>query len=162
MKAAILSVLALALAACSGVRSIHPKGEVVQIRQSRGLASAAVIGPTTLLTVAHAVDRHGEIRALGKTARVTGVIRGNPEDLVVLEVDSADYESSFVLGGSAPVVAHTLRRSFLVKDWTPIPGDSGSPVVDREGRLVGLVWGYDSQKRLVVARPVLDERRLAQ
>jgi len=143
-------------------------GRTVDVRVGFGDSGrGAVVGPSSVLTVAHVVgsadeawvsttrDGEGWVRA-----KVRERLRAHPEELVVLELELDDGLFGALLGfdgfssadcypaesaGSAARVG--TRRG--VRRWEAgalRPGDSGAPVVDDSGRLVGLVTGRRGNK----------------
>lgn len=108
------AVTLLALAACALVllAGCVPAARVVS-GDRRGRALRAWV------TVAHVVGQ-GPLTVDGRPARVAGRLRGGAEDLLVLV---------------------PLEAEGLTIDAELAPGDSGSPVVDARGRVVGLVVG---------------------
>ena len=90
-------------------------------------------------TVAHVVK--GPLTIAGRKATVVRTIQTNGwEEIILLEVDW-DWEAADIFDastGEGYVIwsydrAQSVRPSFVIK------GDSGSPVLDRQGRLVGHV-----------------------
>lgn len=147
-----------------------------------GLAGrAAVVGDRHVLTVEHVLQ--GQDRVFVATAgdggwvaaRVVRRERGDPEALVLLELevdegayglllgfDGFEAESALTPGVGAPATILTGRGRL---PWAPgvlAPGDSGSPVLDATGALVGIVSGRRGSQGVYVAvgpvaptRPVL-------
>ncbi|MGE0706546.1 MAG: hypothetical protein AB7N76_17835 [Planctomycetota bacterium] len=119
----------------------------------------AAIDETHVVTVAHVVGARREVRvALSPlhetTARVVGTLPGSAEPLVVLELQRTDgvWGQLFGFQGFAPAQRFTRgagepervigqRGPVAWVDGALRPGDSGSPVLDRAGRLIGLVSG---------------------
>lgn len=141
----------------------------------------AVVGDRHVLTVEHVLQ--GQERVFVATtgdggwvaARVVRRERGDPEALVLLELDVDEgayglllgfdgFEAESVLstGGGSPATILTGRGRL---PWAPgvlAPGDSGSPVLDATGALVGIVSGRRGAAGVYVAvgpvsptRPVL-------
>jgi S1-C subfamily serine protease len=165
-------------------RSVVVTGEW-QDRTGRG----AVISSRHVLTVAHVVgaetvawvgtSRRKGGRAGWVKARVLKRIAASPEPLVVLELDVDDGLFGALLGftgfsaadcydhgrGSPQAVA--LGRG--LHPWAPgvlSPGDSGAPVLDRNGNLLGLVTGRRGSRGVYTPIPsrqpsTLAARRLA-
>lgn len=131
----------------------------------------AVVGDRWVLTVEHVLQ--GRDRVFVSTSRDGGwveakVVRreaGDPEPTVLLEVAVDEGAYGFLLGfagfdadailqpgaGGEPTSVATGRGLLA---WAPgvlAPGDSGSPVVDEAGRLVGLVSGRRGDVGVYVA-----------
>lgn len=120
----------------------------------------AVVSDRHVLTVAHVLQGRAQVFvATGRdggwvAARVVRRQVGDPEPLVLLEleVDEGAFglllgfdgfagEQVLAAGDGAPTSVLTARG---LQPWTPgvlLPGDSGSPVLDATGALVGLVSG---------------------
>ncbi|RMG15865.1 MAG: serine protease [Planctomycetota bacterium] len=130
--------------------------------EGRRVGRGAVIGPDRVLTVAHVVDGCGRlevaVRRRGGWVRARAIERipQVPEDLVVLalEVDApGPYADLFGFSGFPadatfrPSADGRPQQVLLARGprrWERValrPGDSGSPVVDARGALVGLVSG---------------------
>lgn len=143
---------------------VEGRSVVVGVEGSGLQGRGAVVGANLVLTVDHVVRRAGQVlvgtcRNGGWVkARVVQRIAASPEPLVLLELDldsgwygtllgftGFDVEDSYAQnpGGRATHVA--TRRG--LHPWGPRvgvrlrPGDSGSPVLDGKGRLVGLLTG---------------------
>lgn len=132
----------------------------------------AVVGRTTVLTVDHVVP--GVDRAFVRVgsdggwreARVRERIPARPEPLVVLELEAGEGALEELFGftgfepdrqleqraGAAPATVALARGTWR---WgTPLePGDSGAPVLDAEGGLVGLVSGRREGRGVFVPIP---------
>jgi S1-C subfamily serine protease len=135
------------------------------------VATGVAVGDGRVLTVAHAIADRDRISVAGRPARVVRLDRGL--DLAVLAVPGvraprvrlggdARSVSIAVLRDRAPRrLGGTIRRRVLVI-WRDQPGDpprtrpglelaaridpgdSGAPVVDRRGRLLGVLYGRSS------------------
>ncbi|MCO5169477.1 MAG: serine protease [Planctomycetes bacterium] len=132
----------------------------------------AVVGDRWVLTVDH-VTRGQETVHVATTreagwvaARVARRIPASPEPLALLEVDLDDGLYGLLLGfpgfepdrhliaGAGDPVAVLTARGRL--PWTAgvlEPGDSGSPVLDAAGDLVGVVCGRRGDTGVYVALP---------
>ena len=135
------------------------KGRVNLISQ-RGLGdyssgAGAAIGPQRVLTVAHVVAGATRIEAeidgvlCSVDVRVQRRIRAQPEDLVELELQVApgvfgfrgfSPEQTFATSSGQPTQLWA-RRGLFNLPIPSYPGDSGSPLLDAEGQLVGLLVG---------------------
>ena len=130
-------------------------------RKGRGV----VVGTDKVLTVSHVVGDATEVTVVtndfGCTAKakVTRRIRSEPEDLVELSVTREHGAFSFTgfdsdriarLGAGDP--AFTITATGL-HGWARglKPGDSGSPVIDGQGTVVGLLVGMATGGRGVLA-----------
>jgi S1-C subfamily serine protease len=131
------------------------------------IATGVAAGDERVLTVAHPLDGRHAITVAGRPARVLRVDRGL--DLALLEVPGlrapalrlgGDGERAGLVvlrGGRPHSLAGSIRRHVLVR-WseqpgdpasdrpglelaaTVDPGDSGAPVLDPRGRLLGVLY----------------------
>jgi V8-like Glu-specific endopeptidase len=133
-----------------------PHGSVVTIRQPNTIASGVVIGKNLIVTAAHCVNKDGYIKV--KVSRNSIIkytefyklteINSKPENMICIYGDynfrdSAIFEIGF---GSSPAFVQTSRGLFEIDEFNPQPGDSGSALIDRRGRLIGLVYGRKTIK----------------
>ncbi|MCO5169586.1 MAG: hypothetical protein M9894_24865 [Planctomycetes bacterium] len=148
-----------------------PRGEAVTItRGDEGAAGrAAVVGADLVLTVRHVLlagarPPGGEVEAWVSTARggaggrvagrIVGVLPTRPEPVLVVRVEVDDGPLAGLVGfsGFAPERRYVVGRGLPEQVDTPRgrapllrarlrPGDSGSPVLDAAGGLVGLLCG---------------------
>lgn len=117
-------------------------------------AGAAVRGGH-VLTVAHVLDGASGIEAefrgrlMGIDARIKRRIPAVPEDLVELDLQRSsgifgfsglDSDEVFETASGAPTQLWSSEGLFRLPCLTR-PGDSGSPLLDDQGRLVGLLVG---------------------
>jgi hypothetical protein len=154
--------------------------DVVRLEAWTG-GRGAVIGPDRVLTVAHVVGGaapddlyvvvhpggYGHVRARPVLRR-----RAAPESLVVLEVETrqgllgdllgfAGFAPGdrFAPGRGAPARIDTRRGLAAFQGAALEPGDSGSPILDAQGGLVGLLSGRSGGAPLYVpvTREALEE-----
>jgi len=120
----------------------------VAITTGHGRGRGAITGLRTVLTVEHVVGASSEVEvatsSFGWTrARVVRKIAAAPESIVELELDGEAFDASRVAepgeGTAAWIVA---ARGPIAWGAAVRQGDSGSPVMDSTGRLVGLIVGY--------------------
>jgi hypothetical protein len=104
------------------------------------LSTAPGIGP--IRGVAEAVSLGQKVRALGRTS---GLVEGQVTRLLV---------ETKVAGGETEVATFV---GMIETTSISAAGDSGAPVVDEVGRLVGFVYAGSAQKTIVMPiRPVLE------
>lgn len=145
-------------------------GGAVRVRSSDGrVGHAAIVERDRVVTVAHVVGDATTAwvdvgrRGAWVEARVVERIAHSPEELVVLEV-ARDTSWLGALAGFtgfaqervlelAPAAPHshvlTTRGLLPLAAAELRPGDSGSPVLDERGRLVGLLSGRGPRGALV-------------
>lgn len=121
----------------------------------------AVIGPDLVLTVKHVlpdgVQAYVSTAATGRgwiDATIVGELPASPEAVLVLRVETDrsalgqllsfsgfSGQECYTIGDGAPETIATARGDVRLLGGSLQPGDSGSPVVDRDGDLVGLLCG---------------------
>lgn len=167
-----MRALVLALVLLAGC-SVSPRSVGVQAELGGPTGRGAVVGPTQVLTVAHVVGNRNEVwvatsrrNRVWVRARVSRRYRAVPEDVVLLELEVSDGFFGELFGftgfssadafptrrGQAPTAVLTRRGLLAWEPCTLLPGDSGSPVLDSRGDLVGLVVGR--RGRVSVYTPV--------
>lgn len=129
----------------------------VTIRGAGGAGRGALVGRRKLLTVQHVVGDASSVEVglgyLWATARVVRTIPAWPEALVELELSAGDaVEEDRVLETRSGKAAWVLCADGP-RAWGQAlrSGDSGSPVIDATGAVVGLVVGdFDQQPLLAI------------
>jgi S1-C subfamily serine protease len=179
-----VAVAALVLAGC-GDRARPPTPvaapPVIAVRAGGEVATAFMIRSRRALTVAHVVQPGRPVVVAGRRARVLSVDRRL--DVAVLSVPmpahrprvgaahAGDRVTVRALGGP---VAATVRRTITARlrgigghvrvrralelATAVTPGDSGAPVVDGRGRVVGVVFAQASDRAALAY--ALDARTL--
>lgn len=143
-----LALLVVGCVAAPGVHVGHGKVVKVESRTHRG--TGAVIGRNLVATVAHVGT--GTFRVEGYRARVVREIKTEDyESIIILKVSTEwsklDY---FRFSTDTPRVIYTRRGK--TRPSQIIRGDSGSPVVDKWGRLTGHVSATVGGKYVIVTR----------
>lgn len=119
------------------------------------LGAGAVIQGGRVLTVAHVLNGATEIEAevngrmISVNARVERRIKAVPEDLIELRLEESDgflgfggFDADEVLEVASGEPSQLWSSSGLFNlPCASFAGDSGSPMLDPEGRLVGLLVG---------------------
>ena len=167
MRRALL--LLAVLAGCGG----SPVPEPVRVTVDAGglteeIATGVPAGPGRVLTVAHVLDGARSVRVGSRTARVVSVDRRR--DVAVLRVAGLEAPRVRYARGDGVVRVHLLggavsarvlrrvtatldgaARPALELDLAVRPGDSGAPVTDARGRLVGMVFARGAASAWAVA-----------
>ena len=162
--ASVLDGIEGSLASTGAFEFGPPSGTVerdgaVAVQGPGGPGRGAIVGPRKVLTVQHVVGSATSVDvAVGytwATARVVRTIPAFPEPLVELELSADDaVDADRVLSTSSGRAAWVLCADGA-RAWgqTLRPGDSGSPVVDASGAVVGLAVGnLDRQPLLASSR----------
>jgi len=146
-------VFLVSLSGCLSAPGYRPElysegipGVVVRIKMphAKRQGTGAVVGPNLVATVDH-VSEFDYLTIHGRRARVIRTIptTNGWEPITLLECDWGwDDEQQFRLdanGEDDGYVTWTVRGPQSVQPSFVIPGDSGSPVMDAEGNLVGHV-----------------------
>ncbi|MDA0185590.1 trypsin-like peptidase domain-containing protein [Solirubrobacter phytolaccae] len=131
-------------------------------------ATAVATGDGRVLTVAHAVEGARSVRVDGRAARVVRVDRRR--DVAELAVPGLAAGAARFARGGDTVEVHLLRGTVSARVLRRVtarldgasrpalelatrvqPGDSGAPVTDQDGRLVGLVFARGDDSTWVAA-----------
>jgi S1-C subfamily serine protease len=143
---------------------------VVTIRTPDGLGSGFAVRPDLVATSAHVVGDHGGVDVVDRRAgrwRGTVVVRSAEADLALVRLESRapalpplplraaaglEVGEEVVAVGSPLGLDHTVTRgivsglrrmgsvTLVQTDAALNPGNSGGPLVDASGRVVGVVW----------------------
>lgn len=127
---------------------------IIVLHSDRGQGSGVPIGRLTLLTVEHVADVADKMTVDGRTFSVhkQHVINrpGMREPLVVMGHTGRSFKEWYEIGDGDPHVVVTPRGRFQFKGYEPVPGDSGSPVLDKEGKLVALISGLTEYLKIAI------------
>jgi S1-C subfamily serine protease len=165
---AFLATVAVLLAGCGGGGG----PAVLDVHVPDGEATAFAIGGGRAITAAHVLRGHRPVRVAGSEARVLRVdrrldvavlgvgARGGPAARAGRSRAGARVSVRVLRDGAPRSLAATVRRTISahVRDprgrvrirpalelaVTVVPGDSGAPVVDGDGRVVGVVFAQAS------------------
>lgn len=145
----LVGILLLLFSGCATHR--YNEGAVVRVKNSNGAScNAAVIGKNLIVSVGHCLSTDSVLfvfyRQKWHKATLVQKYEGDHDTIVVMCVPTVDWsmESWFALNPTGMPHLAITRHSGRVY-WNSAlsyPGDSGSPVIDRHGRLVGLIWGH--------------------
>lgn len=167
MRYVLMFLIALALTTLGGCATGGPSGRIVAVLDGHpndyaGRGHGAIIGPHQIVTAYHVVDgvatshimfAHASkvyscLRASkwhAMTLKEIIVTPGNREPLAILEVEGDKFlwcqDDIFTLDDGKPYKAITGRGTFLWDKYVPTKGDSGSPVVNRAGNMIGVIYG---------------------
>jgi S1-C subfamily serine protease len=139
-----------------------PRRLGVMFAGSRQNFPARVVGvsPDADIGVLRVTVRGGVPRVAGFAAERGGVERGDPVAILGYPLG---FDLPMERSGNAPVAEPTLTVGTVSKvlpdvlqlDGYGAPGSSGSPILDREGRVVGVLYGgeRESQGKIIYAVP---------
>ena len=163
-RRAALVLAGAALAGCGG--GAPPSVQVVRVPHAD--ATAFGIGDGRVMTVAHVLAGGGPVRVGERSARVLQVDRRLDVAVLAIHDEGSGVRSGAAAAGDR-VTVHVLRsgrerplpatvrrtitarvggetRPALELAAAVMPGDSGAPVVDDRGRLVGVVFAEASDR----------------
>lgn len=150
--------------ATTGAFDFGPAGSTVErdgavsVYGAGGPGRGAIVGPRRLLTVQHVVGGASSVEVglgyLWATARVVRTIPSWPEALVELELAPDDeVDADRILPTASAGRAAWVLCADGPRAWgrTLRPGDSGSPVVDASGAMLGLAVGNLDRQPLLAS-----------
>lgn len=170
---AVVMMLLCCMAATANAQKTYQNersSSILQVRfkQAEGLESVGtcvMVDPTHALTAAHVVGSSDAIIKAADgdiAAKVVAIDMFHDRALlraaqevttrwrVLRDEFPADGETVFAIGYGGRGYGYTRGRA--TKDkllCTAVSGDSGGPVVDQEGRIVGIITGYSSDGTLL-------------
>lgn len=147
-------------------------GKVVRILAGNWWGTGAVIGKRLIITVDHAIGQQ-EIVIIDVddelvAGKVVGRIRAEPESLVLIQLFDShpgfeDGHFQMTRAYPHPYIVVTQKGVF---GWNPgvvVPGDSGSPVLNKYGEIIGLVSALNSGRHGVISKiDITDDRTRAE
>ena len=162
-----LALLGLAILLTTGCVSTKPSvlmyAEIKGKKVWRG--NAAVISSNKIITAYHVINIKSRSLLVrirpGKyiRAEVLSVIypKGAMEPYVILKVYNFKFKKSYIYRIAAthllPHRVYTHRGTFSWASYVPKGGDSGSPVVNKYNKLIGIVYGHRRSANGVI-RPI--------
>lgn len=153
--------LLLMLGGCGGCTSVPTHDQLrataLRLEFTDGICSGTAIGPDTLLTAVHCMA-HPLVRVNGQAVTVTGSHKES-RDRIVVKVSGIRFKT-WAKRGPVPVqgdhlrfwgqpvgeqdvyreaVVSRVRTDQIILQSVVCPGDSGSGLMDAQGRVVGVV-----------------------
>jgi len=113
--------------------------------------NAAVIGVNRIVTAYHVADLSDNLQVRIRrwphkcaTFVIIDMYLSKYEPYVILECKDIKFNknSIFEIGNGKPYKVITHRGVFKWKRYVPKRGDSGSPVINIRGKLIGVVYGF--------------------
>ena len=159
-----LFVAGMLFVSCKSVPPKEYSGLIVKITQKNEAGkwfagTGAVIGPRRIATTWHVVDEKStpHVRLRGSFGRkikwakfkvITIVDNNDLEPFVIIESDEDVFceKDAFKIGTGPPCEVLTRRGRFNWSKYVPKPGDSGSPVVNDDMELIGIIYGWRRQE----------------
>jgi hypothetical protein len=169
----LLSLLFPLLLSCSAVEApgSPPPLKIVRVNNvadgRHTVGNAAIVGEHLAITAHHVAYESGQSNLFitTKNGKVfvawhnVAVIENihsllNEEPVSILRLDSGGFRSlgSYHLGLGTPTSVETHRGIFSWESYRSKPGDSGSPILNSKGEVVGLVWGHDGSGSPIMLR----------
>jgi len=161
---------------CAGLVTFEAQHEV-RLRTSERVGHGAIVAPNRVVTVQHVVGERQTVSVATRgaggwvEAKVARVIPAVPEPLVELELPVSDSLFAFSGFASYQVLERGLGLGSQIRTHRgarPLsgaylrPGDSGAPILNAQGQLVGLLSGRDRRgKALCAAFPRNSDHELA-
>lgn len=148
-----LGLIALLLfAGCASADSYRPSnlgttGLAVSVTRGWVNGTGAVVGSRTVITSAHVVvNVSGTIRVNGRRATLSHTVPSTHDRIAILELATGEkgfkpIEIFQIVPNRIPYQVWTLRGEHRFEDSKIVGGDSGSPVLDYSGYLMGVVDG---------------------
>lgn len=164
-----LAGVSIFLSGCA-TPSYQPHGSVVAVHQPHSIASGVVIGENLVVTAAHVVDEDGYIKirvSKNPLKRYTNFFKlgemSNPRENIVCLYGPFEFSLTaiFKVGcekNDKPFMIHTRRGLFELEEFVPQPGDSGSAVICKHGRLIGIHWGHYKVKTKIGSKLVITKK----
>jgi len=163
----IVCFLTLVLLGCTIPVASQPKEKAVErakplkIVCKNGSGHGAAIGRNMVITVNH-VGSDALYVELGKRKLALRPVMeygtpGEVEKVTVLTVGTPVLPF-YVIGRGNPYTVDTPRGNLDFRDYIPIAGDSGCPVLNKHGEIVGLVSGVGQKIGvgvLMVQKPII-------
>jgi hypothetical protein len=131
---------------------------VVAVRQPHSMGSGVVIGENLVITAGHVVDEDGYIKIKASknplkkyTSFYFVAMMAHERDNIVCLSGEFKFSPSaiFKIGceeKDKPFMIQTRRGLFELTEFISQPGDSGSAVMCKHGRLVAIHWGHQKIK----------------
>lgn len=177
MKGLLALGCAFALAAPSPVPAdepySHDPAAIVKVECDGGWGTAVKIGPSSYITAAHVIDAGGckvggagiTLTAVDPSLDFAAFIGPNSNHVIPLSCDGYRAGKIYVARGYAAGFGVNIRVPWLATELTDagqalmigdaIPGMSGGPLIDRKGRVTGIVNQRAASRSLPLDRTSL-------
>jgi S1-C subfamily serine protease len=139
------ALFALVLVVASGCSAV-PAGIAVDVETPSRRGRGVIVGPRTVLTVGHVVTDADHVMIDSLPARVVSrhnrATETGPDGVAVLELLAGEFPPERIAKIAEhpnPGVKYIPARGEHAWPWGLEPGDSGSPILDADGRVTGLV-----------------------